>query len=63
MKKFYKVSIAYDDELDEFDDSLSEVLENVGATEGVWLDTGEITILLPPELTEYLEETGILGLA
>ena len=63
MKKFYKVSIAYDDELDEIDDSLSEVLEDIGETEGIWLDTGEITILLPPEFAKYLEDAGILGLA
>ena len=63
MKKFYKVSIAYDDELDEFDDSLSEVLENIGETEGIWLDTGDSIIKLPPELLPYLRETDILGLA
>ena len=63
MKKFYKLSITSDDELEEFDDSLSEVLENVGATEGVWLDTGEITIQLPKEIAKYIESDGILGLA
>ena len=61
MKKSYKLIIDYDDELEEVD-GLSEVLEDTGA-EGVWLDTGEGTILLPPELAKYLEETGILGLA
>ena len=60
MKKEYKLSIRYDDILDEVD-SLTEVLEDVGA-EGIWLDTGEETILLPPELAKYLEETGILGM-
>tara|TARA_Y100000310_G_C20371744_1_gene663832 strand:- start:412 stop:576 length:165 start_codon:yes stop_codon:yes gene_type:complete len=53
--------INYDDKLEEIDE-LSEVLEDVGA-EGIWLDTGNITIMLPPELAKYLEEAGILGLA
>ena len=61
MKKQYKLSIEYDDALEEVD-SLSEVLENVEG-EGIWLDTGEKTILLPSEFAKYLEETGILGLA
>ena len=61
MKKCYKLAIDYDDELEEVD-SLSETLEGIG-TEGVWLDTGEKTILLPPEIAKYLEEIGILGLA
>ena len=61
MKKCYKLMINYDDELEEIDE-LSEVLEDVGA-EGIWLDTGDITIMLPPELAKYLEEAGILGLA
>jgi len=59
MKKYYNLKI--DDELEEVEE-LSEVLEDIGA-EGVYLDTGEITILLPPELAECLERTGILGLA
>ena len=61
MKKQYKLSITYDDALDEVD-SLSEVLEDMDS-EGIWLDTGEETILLPPELAKYVEETGMLGLA
>ena len=61
MKKCYKLAIDYDDELEEVD-SLSETLESIG-TEGIWLDTGEKTILLPPEIAKYLEEIGILGLA
>ena len=61
MKKCYKLAIDYDDELEEVD-SLSETLESIG-TEGIWLDTGEKTILLPPEVAKYLEEIGILGLA
>jgi|TARA_R100000501_G_C2586617_1_gene87985 uncharacterized protein len=59
MKKCY--NLKHNDKLEEIEE-LSEVLEDIGA-EGVWLDTGEATILLPPELAEYLEETGILGLA
>ena len=31
--------------------------------EGVWLDTGDGLIKLPPELLPYLKETDILGLA
>ena len=61
MKKCNKLMINYDDELEEIDE-LSEVLEDVGA-EGIWLDTGDITIMLPQELAKYLEEAGILGLA
>ena len=61
MKKCYKLVIDYDDESEEVD-GLSEVLENIG-DEGIWLDTGEETILLPPELAKYLDETGILGIA
>ena len=61
MKKCYKLAIDYDDDLEEVD-SLSETLESIG-TEGIWLDTGEKTILLPPEIAKYLEEIGILGLA
>ena len=60
MKKQYKLSIEYDDELDEVD-SLSEVLEE--ADDGViWLDTGDITVQLPAEVAKYLELNGILGL-
>ena len=61
MKKCYKLKVDCDDEL-EVVDELSEVLEDIGA-EGVWLDTGEITILLPPEMAKYIERTGILGMA
>ena len=61
MKKCYKLKIDYDDELDEVD-SLSEILEDIGG-DGIWLDTGDGTVLLPPEMAKYLEETGILGLA
>ena len=31
--------------------------------EGVWLDTGDSIVKLPPELLPYLRETDILGLA
>ena len=62
MKKCYKLTIDYDDDLEEVD-GLSEALQDIGASEGIWLDTGEKTILIPPEMAKYLEETGILGLA
>ena len=61
MKKCYKVTVHCDDDIEEID-GLSEVLEDAGA-EGIWLDTGDATILLPPELAKYLDETGILGIA
>ena len=61
MKKHYKLSIAYDDDGDEVD-SLSEVLEEIG-DDGIWLDTGEITIQLPGEIVKYIEADGILGIA
>ena len=58
MKKQYKLSILYDDEID----GLSEVVEE--DDEGIiWLDTGEETIQLPPEIVKYLESDGILGIA
>ena len=31
--------------------------------EGVWLDTGDSIVKLPPELLPYLRETDILGIA
>ena len=61
MKKHYKLSIAYDDEGEEVD-SLSEVLEEIG-DDCIWLDTGDETIQLPPEIVKYLESDGILGIA
>ncbi len=58
MKKQYKLSILYDDEVD----GLSEVVEE--ADDGsVWLDTGEETVQLPAEIVKYLESDGILGIA
>ena len=30
--------------------------------DSIWLDIGEKTILLPPEISKYLEESGVLGL-
>jgi len=47
MKKSYK-SIHSEDE-EEYD--------------SIWLDIGEKTILLPPEISKYLEESGILGIS
>ena len=61
MKKEYKLSIRYDDKGDKVD-SLSEVLEEIDDG-SVWLDTGEETIQLPPEIVKYLESDGILGIA
>jgi len=58
MKKQYKLSILYDDEVD----SISEIVEE--ADDGsVWLDTGEETVQLPAEIVKYLESDGILGIA
>ena len=58
MKKQYKLSIRHDDEVD----SISEIVEE--ADDGsVWLDTGEETVQLPPEIVKYLESDGILGIA
>ncbi len=58
MKKQYKLSILYDDEVD----SISEVVED--ADDGsVWLDTGDETVQLPAEIVRYLESDGILGIA
>ena len=45
MKKSYK-SVRSDDE-EEYD--------------SIWLDIGKKTVLLPPEVSKYLEESGILG--
>ena len=61
MKKQYKLSIRYDDKGDKVD-SLSEILEEIDDG-SVWLDTGEETIQLPPEIVKYLESDGILGIA
>tara|TARA_Y100000310_G_scaffold279387_1_gene298471 strand:+ start:37 stop:237 length:201 start_codon:yes stop_codon:yes gene_type:complete len=62
MKKQYKLSIKYDDALDEVD-SLSEELSVDGDDGAVWLDTGDGVIKLPSELLPYLRETDILGIA
>tara|TARA_Y100000296_G_scaffold81274_1_gene108199 strand:+ start:601 stop:786 length:186 start_codon:yes stop_codon:yes gene_type:complete len=61
MKKQYKLSIKYDDTLEE-PDSLSEALEAIDE-DSIWLDTGEETIQLPAEIAKYLDKTGILGVA
>ena len=45
---------------DEYDDELQEMYEDA---DGVWLDTGDCIIKLPPELLPYLQESDILGLA
>ena len=39
------------------------IIEDEYDDEGVWLDTGDSIIKLPPELLPYLRETDILGLA
>jgi hypothetical protein len=63
MKKQYKLSIIYDDELDEVD-SLSEVVNKVSISDedGIWLETEEGTIQLPKEIAEYIDREGILGI-
>jgi hypothetical protein len=61
MKKQYKLSIEYDDELEEVE-SLSEILEE-DSDDCIWLDTGNGTIQLPREIAKYLEDTGIMGMA
>ena len=64
MKKQYKLSIEYDDELEEVD-SISEVLEEVCISDedGIWLETDDgVTIQLPAEIARYLESDGILGI-
>ena len=64
MKKEYKLSIEYDDESDEVDNS-SEVANKlcISDEEGIWLETEDGAIQLPPEIAEYIERHGILGLA
>ena len=47
MKKSYK-SVRSEDE-EEYD--------------SIWLDIGEKPVLLPPEISKYLEESGILGIS
>ena len=48
MKKCYKSVCSEDENEKEYD--------------SIWLDFGEKTILLPPEISKYLEESGILGI-
>ena len=65
MKKQYKLSVIYDDELDEID-NLTEILEEIRISEdeGVWLETDDgSTIQLPREIAKYIDEDGILGIA
>jgi uncharacterized protein len=61
MKKQYKLSIKYDDSLEEVD-NLHETLEEVDDYESVWLDTGDGSVELPKEIAKYLELNGILGI-
>ena len=60
MKKQYKLS-KDNDEVDSYSEELKELY--ISDEEGVWLDTGEETIQLPPEIVKYLESDGILGIA
>ena len=56
MKKTCKLIVNKED-FDK-DDSLGDILD-----EGSWVDTGTIQILIPEEMVEYLDRSGILGLA
>ena len=48
MKKCYKLVCSEDESEEEYD--------------SIWLDVGEKTVLLPPEISKYIEESGILGI-
>ena len=61
MKKQYKLSIEYDDTLEEVD-SISEELSEEG-DECIYLETGDGVIKLPLELLPYLKDSEILGIA
>ena len=54
MKKCYK-TVCSEDEL--------VLSENEEEYDSIWLDIGEKTILLPPEISKYLEESGVLGIS
>ena len=56
MKKTCKLIVNKEDF--DNDDSLGDILD-----EGSWVDTGTIQILIPEEMVEYLDRSGILGLA
>ena len=49
MKKCYKSVCSEDENEEEYD--------------SIWLDVGEKTVLLPPEISKYLEKSGILGIS
>ena len=61
MKKCYKLLIDYDDELEEVE-GLSETLEEIEA-EGTWIDNGEMTLMMPDEISKLLQQSEILGIA
>ena len=48
MKKCYKLVCSEDESEEEYD--------------SIWLDVGEKTVLLPPEISKYIEDSGILGI-
>jgi hypothetical protein len=60
MKKCYKLLIDYDDELEEVE-GLSETLEEIEA-EGTWIDNGEMTLMMPDEISKLLQQSEILGI-
>ena len=61
MKKCYKLLIDYDDELEEVE-GLTETLEEIEA-EGTWIDNGEMTLMMPDEISKLLQQSEILGIA
>ncbi len=61
MKKGLKIMSLNNNEVEEID-GLDEMLDDVGEN-STWLDTGDMTILIPTELAECLEAAGVLGLA
>tara|TARA_Y100001970_G_scaffold247684_1_gene316611 strand:- start:3122 stop:3346 length:225 start_codon:yes stop_codon:yes gene_type:complete len=61
MKKGFKIMSLNNDEVEEID-GLDEMLDEVGEN-STWLDTGDMTILIPTELAECLDKAGVLGLA
>ena len=59
MKK--KLIALNEDDVEEVD-GLDEMLDDI-ASNGAWLDNGEMTILLPEELVDALDKAGVLGIA
>jgi hypothetical protein len=59
MKK--KLIALNEDDVEEVE-GLDEMLDDI-ASNGAWLDNGEMTILLPEELVEALDKAGVLGIA